>query len=134
MPKRSQPNRDCAKCWPETACGFVRPFMVYETLHDERDDHQRSDGQPSTRLFGFFARPSRIGRAPSLGWNPLRTRKRQHGFVRFQRVAAPGQKFPLAGQKFPGNLQLMLIAQAVEHEFFGDARKNFRAQGLMGAG
>jgi len=57
--------------------------------------------------------------------------KRQNRFVQFERVAACLEKLNFPREKFLGNLQLMLVAQAMEHEFLVHARENFRAQGLL---
>ena len=60
--------------------------------------------------------------------------KRQHRFVQFKFVAARGEKLDFTRQKLFGNLQLVFVAQTVEHQLFVDARENFRAQGLLCAG
>ena len=70
------------------------------------------------------------GSRSELGMKSFSHQKRQHGFVQFKFVAARGEKLNFARQKLFGNLQLVFVAQAVEHELFIDARKNFRDAGL----
>ena len=59
--------------------------------------------------------------------------KRQGGLVQFQLVTARSQEFDLTRQKLLRDLQLVFVAQAMEHELLVDACEDFRAQGLLGA-
>ena len=61
-------------------------------------------------------------------------KKRQRSFVEFDPVPARGEKVDFAGQELLCNLQLVFVAQAMEHELLIHAREDLRAQGLLRTG
>ena len=57
--------------------------------------------------------------------------KRQNGFVEFERVTACLEELDFPREKLFGNLQLVFVAQAMEHELLIHAGEDFRAQSLL---
>ena len=58
-------------------------------------------------------------------------KERQRRLVEFQLVTTRREEFDFAGQEFFCDLQLVFVAQPVEHKLLIDARKNLWAQSLL---
>jgi len=69
-----------------------------------------------------------------LRMKPFPHQERQRRLVEFDFVTAHRQKLDLAGKKLLRNLQLMLLAQTVEHELLIHAGEDLRAQSLLRTG
>ena len=57
--------------------------------------------------------------------------ERQNRLVQFQFVTARGEELDFTRQELLRDLQLVFVAQAMEHELLVHAREDFRAQGLL---
>ena len=69
-----------------------------------------------------------------LGMKSFPHQKRQRRLVEFELVTAHGEELDFAPQELLSNLQLVFVAQTMEHEFLIHAREDLRAQGLLRAG
>ena len=107
----------------ETIAGFIHLQPAAGIFSGEQVLGQRI----ADLLFNGVAHRTRT----ELGMKSFSHKERQNCFIQFQCVTARGKKLNFPRQKLFGNLQLMFIAQATEHQFFSDAGENFRAQRLL---